>query len=232
MNIFKSVKNRGYEFIYKFFLLPKNIYFNFRVLPFEQARHLPFFVNYGVKIEEIHKGCLELNVDKISKYMISFGRGGSEGIALMERGIFSVKPGAKVIFNGAAQFHAGSRLWIDEKGYVEFGRDFSANRNFTLFYNNKISFGNDCMIGWNVQIIDGNAHMMLYNEIPKESKSVIKIGDHVWIGAECKICRGVTIGDNSVVAYGSTITAGSFDSNVLIGGYPAKEIRKGVNWRK
>ena len=88
------------------------------------------------------------------------------------------------------------------------------------------------MIGWNVQIIDGNAHTMVYDGIPKRSKCIIKVGNHVWIGAECKICRGVTIGDNSVVAYGSTITGGTFESNILLGGYPAREIRKGVNWLK
>lgn len=232
MNILKSIKSRGYECLYKLILLPKNIYFNFRVLPFTQAKYLPFFVNYGVKIKEIHKGCIEINSPKLRKYMISFGRGGSEGIALSDKGIISIKEGAKIIFNGTAQFHAGVRVWIDEKARVEFGSGFSANRNFTLFYNDVISFGNNCMIGWNVQIIDGNAHTIIYDNIPKKSKSIIKVGNHVWIGAECKICRGVSIGDNSVIAYGSTMTGGTFEPKVLIGGYPAKEIRKGVNWRK
>lgn len=32
------------------------------------------------------------------------------------------------------------------------------------------------------------------------------IGDHVWIGANVTILKGVTIGENSVIASGSIVT--------------------------
>ena len=232
MRILRSIKNRTYELVYKMLLFPKNIYFNFRVLPIEQAIRLPFFINYGVKIEEIHKGVINLKCDQISRYMISIGRGGSEGIPIASKGIIAFKSNAEIIFEGPAQFHAGARLWLDDNARVVFGNEFSANRNFVLYYNDQISFGNNCMLGWNIQIIDGNAHKVIEDGEEKDAKCIITVGDHVWIGAEVKICRSVSIGNNSIVAYGSTITGGEFPGHVMLGGYPAKIIKKGVNWRK
>lgn len=232
LRVIKSIKNRVYEALYVIILLPKNIYFNFRTLPIKQAIKLPFFVNYGVKLKELHKGVIFLNSDKIYKYMISIGRGGSEGIPLTSKGIISLKSSSKVIFKGSAQFHAGVRIYLDENAHAVFGDGFSANRNFILYYNDRIEFGDDCMLGWNIQIIDGNAHKVLYDGKIKKSICDINIGKHVWVGAEVKICRSVLIGDNSIVAYGSTITGGIFSHNSLIGGYPSKIIKKGINWNK
>lgn len=232
MNILKSIKNRSMEVIHELFLLPKIIYFNFRVLPIEQAIRFPIYVNYGVKIKEVHQGIISIKSDKISKYMISFGRGGSEGIAKSSSGLICLRNASQIIFEGTAQFHAGIRLWVDENGIVTFGNNFSANRNFTLYYNDEICFGHDCMLGWNVEIIDGNGHRVIVNGVRKNSVCKINIGNHVWIGANVKIGRSVDIGDNCIVAYGSTVVGGVFLEGTMLGGYPAKVIKDKINWEK
>lgn len=221
-----------YEFFYRLLLIPKNLYFNFRLLPFEQAIQLPLFINYGVKIKGLYKGVIELRSEHISKYMISFGRGGSEGIPVLSKGVVSFQKGAKLIFEGTAQFHAGIRLWLDHNACAVFGDGFSANRNFILYYNDYISFGKDCMLGWNIQIIDGNAHTVIERGEKKRGNCRIVVGNHVWIGAEVKIGRSVTVGDDCIIAFGSTVTGGKFPERSLIGGYPAKKIKEGVNWEK
>ena len=154
---------------------------------------LPFFINYGVKIEEVHKGVIELKSDRISKGMISIGRGGSEVIAVTDKGMISFRAKAKIVFEGTAQFHAGTRLWFDDNARAVFGDRFSANRNFLLYYNDKIRFGKDCMLGWNIRIIDGNAHKVIYEGKERDGECRIAIGYHVWIGAEVQICRSVSI---------------------------------------
>lgn len=232
MKIFLSIKNRSFEFLHDVFLLPKICLFNFRALPLCQAIRLPLYVNYGVKIKEIHHGNIIIQNDDIRKYMISFGRGGSEGIAITSAGLISLKRTSRIIFKGTAHFHAGSRLCLDEKANVVIGDGFSANRNFTLYYNNEAFFGNDCMLGWNIEIIDGNGHIVLENNIKHTQKCKICLGNHVWVGANVKICRSVEIGDNCIVAYGSTIVGGKFQMGTMIGGYPAKMIKSNVNWVK
>jgi acetyltransferase-like isoleucine patch superfamily enzyme len=56
------------------------------------------------------------------------------------------------------------------------------------------------------------------------TKPVI-IGDDVWIGANAVILPGVTIGKHCVVAAGAVVTKDVQD-NTIVGGVPAKEIKK------
>lgn len=58
----------------------------------------------------------------------------------------------------------------------------------------------------------------------------IVIGNHVWIGLNVTILKGVTIGDGCMVAAGAVVTK-SFPPNYLIGGVPAKIIKEDILWR-
>jgi acetyltransferase-like isoleucine patch superfamily enzyme len=57
------------------------------------------------------------------------------------------------------------------------------------------------------------------------STKPIVIEDDVWIGANAVILPGVTIGKHVVVAAGAVVTKGVPD-NTIVGGVPAKEIKK------
>jgi len=52
----------------------------------------------------------------------------------------------------------------------------------------------------------------------------IKIGENVWIAGQSAVLKGVTIGDNSVVAYGAIVTA-DVPANVVVGGNPARTVK-------
>lgn len=51
------------------------------------------------------------------------------------------------------------------------------------------------------------------------------IGDNCWIGANATILGGVVIGDGAVVAAGAVVTR-DVAPRTLVGGVPAKEIKK------
>lgn len=61
-----------------------------------------------------------------------------------------------------------------------------------------------------------------YNDfIPSHGK--VKIGNNVWLGENVSILKGVTIGDNVIIGYGSIVTKNIPDNSVAVGA-PAKII--------
>jgi len=65
-----------------------------------------------------------------------------------------------------------------------------------------------------------------------DGKSVatpIIIGDHVWIGMNVTVLKGVTIGDGAVVAAGSMVTK-DVPPHSLVAGVPAKVVKTDVEW--
>ena len=96
----------------------------------------------------------------------------------------------------------------------------------------KITFGSDVLIGWNTEIIDGDAHKIIddFGE-RKNSDREIKIGNHVWIGANSKIMKGACIGDNSIIA-SNTILLSNIDLNgVIVGDLPNRILKQNINWK-
>ena len=58
-----------------------------------------------------------------------------------------------------------------------------------------------------------------------EKNGQIVIKEDVWIGSGVRVLAGVTIQQRSIAAAG-TVVSRSFDSNVILGGVPAKVIKK------
>lgn len=56
----------------------------------------------------------------------------------------------------------------------------------------------------------------------------IIIGENCWIGANVRICKGVTIGDNSIVAACSVVTK-DVPANCIVAGNPAKIVKTGID---
>jgi maltose O-acetyltransferase len=111
---------------------------------------------------------------------------------------------------------------------VIFGGNNYINNTFTAISEGKgIIIGVDTIIGCNVQIYDSDFHEVAAKRrgVPHNSSAQVIIGRNVWIGNNCIILKGAAIGDDSVVAAGSIVTT-VFGSGVVIGGCPARIIKK------
>lgn len=95
----------------------------------------------------------------------------------------------------------------------------------------EISIGRQCAISWNCTIIDNDMHEIIYADGPAAYRdNAVRIGDHVWIGAQAIVLKGVTIGENSIVAAGSLVTK-DVPPHSLVAGAPAKVVRNITGWR-
>ena len=57
----------------------------------------------------------------------------------------------------------------------------------------------------------------------------VLIGNHVWIGIQSQILKGITIADHAIVAARSVVTR-PVASGTIVAGNPAKPVRSGVTW--
>lgn len=109
---------------------------------------------------------------------------------------------------------------------IHIGDDFTMNFNGVILDVAPVYIGNHVMIGPNTMICTVN-HPLDYQGrrnhqgIAKE----IHIGNDVWIGGNCTILPGVTIGSRVVIAAGAVITKNIPDDS-LVAGVPGRVIRK------
>lgn len=95
----------------------------------------------------------------------------------------------------------------------------------TITAADSITIGNNCMFAAGCYIADSDWHG-LYNRLrPFRCTKAIVLKDNVWIGHGAKVGKGVTIGENSVVAAGAIVVKDVPD-NVVVGGNPAKIIKQ------
>lgn len=84
-----------------------------------------------------------------------------------------------------------------------------------------VTLGNGVKCGTNVIIGDRNDHE---NEYPQFVPEPVSIGNHVWIGMNSVIMKGVTIGGNVIIGANSVVTK-DIPSNVIAVGSPCKPIK-------
>jgi acetyltransferase-like isoleucine patch superfamily enzyme len=70
-------------------------------------------------------------------------------------------------------------------------------------------------------ITDSDWHEMYDRGQRAKGVFPVKIGDNVWLGDHCMVLKGVTIGENSVVAAGAVV-AKDVPPNVVVAGNPAR----------
>ena len=108
------------------------------------------------------------------------------------------------------------------------GNGTAIGDDFAISANNKISIGENCLIGFRVSILDFDH--ITGRDVHPVSSGVTKgkpivIGDDCFIGCGTVILRGVTLGKNCIVGANSVVTK-SIEDYSVIAGAPAKLIRK------
>ncbi len=106
--------------------------------------------------------------------------------------------------------------------------------NVVLVATKSITIGNNVMIGGGTQIVDSDFHSLnpVHWHTFEDEKNMVSlpvvIGDHVFIGMNTIILKGVVVGNNVVIAAGSVVSKDIPDDQIW-GGNPAKFIRHNKN---
>ena len=87
-----------------------------------------------------------------------------------------------------------------------------------------IVIGNACMIAHGVYISDADWHGIYDRAEPVGNTKPVVLEDNVWIGDSAIICKGVTIGENSIIGAGAVVTK-NVPPNSIFAGNPAKLVK-------
>ena len=139
---------------------------------------------------------------------------------------FKLSPSTNIVINGNFSIYTGFNIVVGYGATLTLGSGF-INNKVTIHCFDSISIGDDVVISKNVTIYDTDSHSI--NGKTRISSPIV-IGDHVWIGLNVTILKGVQIGSGSVVAAGAVVTR-DVPKNTLVGGVPAKVIKENVSWK-
>src|SRR6202035_5187264 len=135
----------------------------------------------------------------------------------------------------------GCSFSVGENGRCTIG-DFTLLNGALIMADERIEIGSYCLISWNVGIADSDFHPLepaqrlidahalapYFKDRPARPRlktAPVKIANNVWIGMNAVILKGVTIGENSVVAAGSVVTK-SVKTNTVVAGNPAVVVKQ------
>jgi acetyltransferase-like isoleucine patch superfamily enzyme len=206
----------------------KTIWFNFKYLPFEQAIHFPIILSRNVYLKKM-EGSIVFNCP-IKYNLVNFGFG--------EIGIFDEKRSrsiwqvsGKVVFNGKALLGHGTKISVDKKGILNVGSNFKVTAETAIVCHNKIEFGENCLLSWDILIMDTDSHSVIDSNGNKNTMlKPIYIGNHVWIGCRATILKGSVIPNDCVIGANSVLNSKYEISNAIYAGSPAKLMKQNINW--
>ncbi|MEU9063570.1 sugar O-acetyltransferase [Streptomyces sp. NPDC048430] len=116
-------------------------------------------------------------------------------------------------------------LYVDYGSNITIGARTFVNYHLTALDVARITIGEDCQIGPNVQLLTPTHPVEPEPRRDKlEAALPITIGDNVWLGGGVVVCPGVTIGSNSVIGAGAVVTK-DIPADVVAVGNPARVVR-------
>ena len=210
--------------------LPKTLFYNFRYLPFRQAVHFPIVVRYDAVIRVLGGGKMLIDNELANRRFLI--RIGFHHVPVCDMGVktyIEINNNGCLVFNGAAHIGHGSKFCVH--GKCELGDEFAISSNATIYCYNSIKFGRDCLLGWDVLVMDSDSHT-IYDKNGKvfNTSKPITIGDKVWLCYGSTVLKGASVPKNCVVGAKSLVTGTNFLPNTLIVGSPAKSIKEIQSW--
>lgn len=205
------------------------ILFNFKNLPFKQAKKCPI-IFYKHSYGKITNGGKIILSDKvlINKKKIIIGFPAEDFEYQCEKTVLNIEYGS-AYFNG--RFCARRGVIIDIKGNAYFEDDVLFGPRCRIRIHNKGYFGKSIRVAHETQVFDTNFHFMEKVDTPGyyPISKPISIGNFSWIGNRTTIGPGSILPDYTIVASNSLVNK---DFSILnpystIGGIPAKFIREG-----
>lgn len=136
----------------------------------------------------------------------------------------------RVIAEDGSKFDGPCNITLEGNATLYIGRNSGIRGVNFIVKDGKITIGRNCMFGYGIMLRNFDGHKILDGEgnVTNSPRDVV-IEDHVWLCERCTVLKGVTIGADSVIAYGAVVTK-DCPQNSIIAGNPARVVKQNINW--
>ena len=140
--------------------------------------------------------------------------------SLYLRILFGARIGRRVVY------YPG--IWIFTGRNLSLGDDVDLAKGVLITTDGGVSIGHRTLVGYGTLILSAN------HKIPAKpgrifnaghEKAAVTIASDVWVGANCTILPGMTIGEGAIIAAGSIVNK-DVPPFSMVGGVPARVIRE------
>lgn len=210
------------------FSLPRTVWFNLRFLPFRQAIRLPIWIAGNTRIKKMYRGGILLEDNNIRIGQIRIGYHEADAVDTgSSHTILNIEDSGILSLKDDAHIGQGAIINVKKNAILKLGINFAISGTTTIICNKHIIFGDDVQLSWNSLIADGDAHN-IYSEDGKylNPPEEIIVGNKVWIAANTTVLKGTKINNNTVVASNSLVNRKFEECSCVIGGCPAKVLKK------
>lgn len=113
---------------------------------------------------------------------------------------------------------------IGEEGHIRIGDYCLICPGVRVSAASSITVGNNCMLACGAYITDSDWHG-IYDRVSQGVSAPVVIQDNAWVGDRATVCKGVTIGRNSIVGAGAVVTR-DVPPDVIVAGNPAGIVKR------
>ena len=156
------------------------------------------------------------------------GRLHSSGRGLLgRRSSIQVRAGGSIEIG--PKFVTGNDVLLAANGHLRLGRNVFLNSFSRIVAHESIEIGDNVVIAAGVSILDHDhrtyardGHLVVENL--EFTSAPIRIGSNVWLGDKVTVLKGVTIGDDVIVAANAVVTK-DVAPGTIVAGIPATKLR-------
>ena len=207
----------------------KRYLINNKTLVWRFLRNNKDFTICQVPGDALFLGCIVKNHGENNRIVIEPGASVRHCTFCMEGDNNLVYLGRNVKISGCTFYASGAGNEIN----LGEGTTVTGRTEFIAVEGTKVSLGCDCMLAYGIVIRSGDHHP-IYDASGKRLNLAqsVAIGDHVWIGQNACILKGVTLECGCIVGACAVVTKSCMEENTALAGNPAKPIKTGVRWER
>lgn len=207
--------------------MPRSIWYNFKLLPFQQARKLPLLISHRTRVVDT-SGSLELNAEQLRIGLVKIGFVTYQGSDFRyDRTRLDLR--GKLIVEGELTTGAGSSITITESGTMTVGDHCNIGPKSLVICNREITFGDRVRASWCCTFMDTDQHNLVDDggQLSNPDRPIV-MGDNVWIGCHTIVTKGTQLASCTTVGAGAVVHGRHEEMCTVLAGNPAEVVRRGV----